>query len=246
MRPHLAMAIAFGVTGCTNALNEPDASIPRDLTMRPVDAAVAPPDLSAPIPDMSVPQDLADLWMCGGYHNSDADTSCPLLCSPDVSAVPDEGRFHVDYCTPVVYMHNPPASGNHWPWHADWGVHDEVVPRESWVHNLEHGGVVLLYNCPTFGVGATPLCFESGNPPPSDKGCSTEIARFAQFYAQTPPVNFWDLEMVTLIVVTSDPLLPKKFAAVAWDWVWMADTLDANAVQCFIDARYGRGPEFAP
>ena len=25
-----------------------------------------------------------------------------------------------------------------------WGIHDNVVERGQWVHNLEHGGIVLL------------------------------------------------------------------------------------------------------
>lgn len=29
-----------------------------------------------------------------------------------------------------------------------WGVHSEVVPDEVLVHNLEHGGVGVHYNCP--------------------------------------------------------------------------------------------------
>jgi hypothetical protein len=50
----------------------------------------------------------------------------------------------------------------------------------------------------------------------------------------------------TRILVTGDPALPTRFAAIAWDWALSSDTLDAAAVQCFIDARYGRGPENAP
>ena len=48
------------------------------------------------------------------------------------------------------------------------------------------------------------------------------------------------------IVVTPDPLLPTKFAALAWDWSFTSDQLDLPAIQCFIAARYGRGPEEVP
>lgn len=49
---------------------------------------------------------------------------------------------------PVRYPDPPPTSGPHNPCWGRWGVHDEPLAAERWVHNLEHGGVVFLYNCP--------------------------------------------------------------------------------------------------
>ena len=49
---------------------------------------------------------------------------------------------------PVDYPDPPPSSGTHNPCWGTWGVHDEPLAAERWVHNLEHGGVVFLYNCP--------------------------------------------------------------------------------------------------
>jgi hypothetical protein len=48
----------------------------------------------------------------------------------------------------VDYDDLPPTGGPHDPCWAEWGVHEEEVPDERWVHNLEHGGVVFLHNCP--------------------------------------------------------------------------------------------------
>ncbi|HTU60207.1 MAG TPA: DUF3105 domain-containing protein, partial [Polyangiales bacterium] len=50
--------------------------------------------------------------------------------------------------TPVTYPDPPPTSGPHNPCWARWGIHDEPLQAERWVHNLEHGGVVFLYHCP--------------------------------------------------------------------------------------------------
>jgi hypothetical protein len=47
---------------------------------------------------------------------------------------------------PVDYADKPPTSGNHDGCWGTWGVHD-VLPAENWVHNMEHGGIVLLHNC---------------------------------------------------------------------------------------------------
>lgn len=51
---------------------------------------------------------------------------------------------------PISYPDPPPTSGPHNPCWARWGSYDEAAPSppERWVHNLEHGGVVFLHNCP--------------------------------------------------------------------------------------------------
>src|SRR5207245_613793 len=98
-----------------------DASAPADTAgVVPVDLASS--DLAAL--DQSVPP-LDGLPCSGGYLNSDAGDACPLACSPLVEPVPDEGRFHIWWDMLMTYQHNPPASGNHWPWPAPWGRHDE-------------------------------------------------------------------------------------------------------------------------
>lgn len=48
----------------------------------------------------------------------------------------------------IDYKDSPPAGGAHNPCWAEWGAHAKEVRPENWVHNLEHGGVVLLYWCP--------------------------------------------------------------------------------------------------
>src|SRR5262249_16643882 len=63
--------------------------------------------------------------------------------------MPDEGRGHVAPGSPVMYEHYPPTSGHRWPSPAPWGVFEQEVPPETWVHNLEHGGIVILYHCGT-------------------------------------------------------------------------------------------------
>ena len=48
---------------------------------------------------------------------------------------------------PGEYSTNPPTSGPHTPYLADWGVHKIPVPLEIQVHNLEDGGVMVQYAC---------------------------------------------------------------------------------------------------
>ena len=52
------------------------------------------------------------------------------------------GDTHPSYST------KPATSGWHYDEAASWGVKNEPVPEERLIHNLEHGGVVIYYNCP--------------------------------------------------------------------------------------------------
>lgn len=47
------------------------------------------------------------------------------------------------------YNSSPPSSGPHLGNLVGWQEHDQVIPPEAYVHNLEDGGVALTYNCPT-------------------------------------------------------------------------------------------------
>lgn len=49
---------------------------------------------------------------------------------------------------PQTYDDKPPMGGPHSGCWGTWGIHDVPLRAERFVHNLEHGGVVLLYNCP--------------------------------------------------------------------------------------------------
>jgi hypothetical protein len=65
--------------------------------------------------------------------------------------VPDLGNDHIQtFDEPhAPYNSDPPTSGPHMPYVAPWGIHTEPVPKELQVHNLEDGGVVIQYNCPS-------------------------------------------------------------------------------------------------
>ncbi|MFQ5904087.1 MAG: DUF3105 domain-containing protein [Candidatus Binatia bacterium] len=48
----------------------------------------------------------------------------------------------------TTYNSNPPTSGPHLPSIARGGIHENPIPKELQVHNLEDGGVLVQYNCP--------------------------------------------------------------------------------------------------
>ena len=63
-------------------------------------------------------------------------------------AMANEGSTHVEVGTPISYNDYPPSSGTHYPTWAPWRYSDTEVQPGFWVHNLEHGGIVILYKCP--------------------------------------------------------------------------------------------------
>lgn len=56
-----------------------------------------------------------------------------------------EGDKHVADGTKVAYKTNMPSSGDHYGTPIPWGIKDAEIQDEVWVHNLEHGGVVIAY-----------------------------------------------------------------------------------------------------
>jgi len=66
-----------------------------------------------------------------------------------VKSFPDMGRDHIaDGAPHPAYNSVPPTSGPHWAqWETRYGVLSEQVPDERQVHNLEHGDIMIQYNC---------------------------------------------------------------------------------------------------
>jgi len=59
----------------------------------------------------------------------------------------NQGRDHVPAGTVRQYNSNPPTSGPHY---AEWekpGVYNKVLEDGKLVHSLEHGYVIISYNC---------------------------------------------------------------------------------------------------
>jgi Protein of unknown function (DUF3105) len=165
-------------------------------------------------------------YACSNIWIPDPTASPAADASPQPGYVqPDMGNTHVAVGTVVKYTYCPPASGRHYnqPGTAGpiparpYGPNDAVIP-EGWVHNLEHGGLVVLYKGAEAdqaalralydAVPVSPVCgFQPGGNSPSPV-----IARF------------------------DDMVWP--YAALVWDRVLPMETLDQAAVLDFY-GRYG-------
>jgi hypothetical protein len=136
----------------------------------------------------------------------------------------DTGREHVTTGAFVKYALCPPATGKHYnasgegPIHAGvFGPDDAVVPQ-GWIHNLEHGGLVLLYRC-TDGDSA---CSDAGQ------------AALRQFNAGFPNSPICNLPVGSIgPVVARFDQMKTPYAALLWGLVLPLDTLDTNQIYTF-------------
>jgi hypothetical protein len=154
----------------------------------------------------------------GPFH---PDASCPVTI--DNPAIP--AAQHLPEGTAIDYATNPPAGGPHYPVWATWGVHMNPVPRPYYVHNLEHGGVVLLYKCTDSAMCASAEAFLKSvmDAVQTDSTCQ-------------PPVR-------VRVVITRDDAIPTPFAASAWGWTYVSDCPDMPSLLDFVRTHYAHGPE---
>ena len=104
---------------------------------------------------------------------------------------------------PPSWKANPPSSGCHEGTLPEWGAFDTTknyAPRR-YVHNLEHGGVVLLYKC-------------------SGADCTADLKIATQLYQSLPPVpiNAGQGQASSEIKFASTPYqdMTPSVALVAW------------------------------
>jgi Protein of unknown function (DUF3105) len=155
----------------------------------------------------------------------------PLLGEAECKVVittglPTGRAAHVDVCTPVAYATNPPSSGDHWPVWAAYKAYEVPVPREMYVHNLEHGAVVLAYRCASECPEVLALLEEVRVEAASDPLCLTRPGGPA-----------------ARLVLTPDPHLDTPVAAAAWGATYTATCLDKPSLARFVAQHYARGPE---
>ena len=144
-------------------------------------------------------------------------------CATTVAGSPLAAGAHVAQCTPITYATNPPTSGPHYPLWARFKAYADRVPRGFWVHAMEHGAVVVTYNCPG--------------------GCAADVAALVAYLDARPADPLCTAPVRNRFIVTPDPLLDTTFAASAWGWSLRSDCFDLPALGAFIDAHYAQAPE---
>lgn len=75
--------------------------------------------------------------------------------------IEDMGRDHVTDISGIEYSSNPPTSGPHFPVWAKKGVYSEVLSDGYLIHSLEHGYIVISYDCGQLTAPETSFGFVS-------------------------------------------------------------------------------------
>lgn len=150
-------------------------------------------------------------------------TECRVVMTTNIVVT---GAVHVETCTPVSYATNPPSGGNHWGQWAAFKKYKVPVPREMYVHDLEHGAVVLSYRC--------------------DDDCPDVVAALEKVFdevAGDPLCVSAGGGVKARLVLTPDANLETPIAASAWGATYTATCIDTASLAKFVSANYGKGPE---
>lgn len=159
-------------------------------------------------------------------HDAGSDgTSGEVGCGARYEQHPPDPGLHVEPDASITWSTNPPSSGTHFAVWARWGIHQEIVPRGHYVHNLEHGGVAVLYRCIAPDCRPTQTALEAlvRGLPPEPRCTGSGVPR--------------------RIVLTEDPLIDSPVAAASWGFTYRADCFDEGSLRAFILAHTGMAPE---
>ena len=127
--------------------------------------------------------------------------------------IENQGREHV----PLDAAHPPynsvPATSG---WHyaqplapVYWGVHDSFVPDEYRLHNMEHGGIGIHYDCPD--------------------GCQDMVDELTGLVDRGVAGGL-------KLLMSPYPDMDSKLALTAWDFILRLDEYDEELVKEFIDS----------
>lgn len=182
----------------------------------------------------------------------------------------DEGRDHITDITGITYNSNPPTSGKHFPVWAKKGVYDRVLSDGYLIHSLEHGYIVISYDCTKL---SSKLKVESSKLPEENSAASTSGALMrmtvqlsGEMSAITPehepavevplPDSFKSAECKKLvsdlpvflkdwqrIVIVPRLNLDVPIALTAWNHIEKLQAFDKKKIQEFISAYHNKGPE---
>ena len=169
------------------------------------------------MPDQGTPDAMVDL----GPHGIDSyDPSCQVMdwvpgeCVAGVGRLEESrGAGHIAEDIPIEYDLSPPAADDHRGRWANWGEY-RSLPPQRWLHNLEHGGIALLYH------PCAPV----------------EMIDAMRELAQARGPDFrW--------IMTPYEGLQSAVALVAWEWRYFAECVRPDEINQFFDLRHAMGPE---
>jgi hypothetical protein len=141
---------------------------------------------------------------------------------------PSQGHTHLDPGTPddFVYNSNPPTSGPHREVFTDTFVSPTVLPSFVQVHLLEHGNVLLQYNCKcpeiVSGLSTIAMSYDNKQIPASHLQPTADDVQGAE-------------EQGLAVIVAPYPDMKSKIALTAWTRLGAMNIPDQNKIASFIN-----------
>ena len=163
-------------------------------------------------------------------------------------AVVDQGRDHKsrEENEKFIYNSNPPTSGPHDP---DWirpGIYGTPQDKYKLIHSLEHGYVVVHYNC-AVALNAQPSALsvsahEDEGDADGDSATPSADIKTDCLLAQEI-ADFANKVGLKKLIVQPNPTIDKPVVLVAWDRILRMDKWDVVEAEKFVKAFRNRGPE---
>ena len=141
---------------------------------------------------------------------------------PRVQAIPNQGQTHIQRGqSHPPYNSVPPTSGWHWgDAVAPPGISREPIPNEMQVHNLEHGEIMVQYDCP--------------------EGCPEMISKLEEIVRSYPKK----------VILAPYPGIfeasQQRIALTAWTKLVYINDADEAFIRKFIRNHKDKAPEFFP
>ncbi len=140
--------------------------------------------------------------------------------------VPIASRDHIPIGQQAVdYNTDPPTSGQHYDDPSPAGFFDEAPQDEHLVHSLEHGYVVVYFNCSLL---------------PSDGECEglKEGLRTAMVAAGLAPIT-----RTPKIIVAPRPDMENLITYTSWGRIHRTDSFDQDEFVLFAEQNRNKAPE---
>lgn len=132
-------------------------------------------------------------------------------------------RGHVPTTEHPTYNSNPPTSGLHYVATEEWGFYERSLVKEKLVHNLEHGGILIYYNC------------EKLKEPRAD-ACENLKNELKLLYEEL-------VRRDKKIVILPNSEIEFTITLAAWGWLDNLDSVDRERTLKFFKDHINMGPE---
>lgn len=171
---------------------------------------------------------------------------------------PIQGQDHIaEGNTHPAYNSNPPTSGWHYGQPASWGAHDHELADEQLVHNLEHGGVWIAYNCDKLPNQSSLIKVAYAHGGINDEA-SLSALQEATSSSPSAMVTTDECQKVieqlkklvesyrSKVILTPRSKNDHFITLAAWGYLQTQDSYDEATIKAFIAAHKDHGPEKVP